>query len=131
MPSFEEAARCRAPAEEVWKLLHDPARFGEWWAGMERIESSPTGLERYMAALPGTPIPTRVEPRDRGARVVISCLMTEISHEWTLEPAPEGCAVRVRVEIPKGQADWLDQQLDEVRASLPRLVAAAERAAAP
>ncbi len=30
MPSFVLTARAQAPVEEVWKLLHDPARFPEW-----------------------------------------------------------------------------------------------------
>ena len=44
MPGFEESALCRAPAEEVWKLLHDPARYPEWWDGVERMEAGPEGL---------------------------------------------------------------------------------------
>src|SRR5262249_49127770 len=42
MPGFEERAECRAPPEEVWKLLYDPARFADWWAGWERVEGAPT-----------------------------------------------------------------------------------------
>lgn len=129
MPSFDASARCRAPAEEVWKLLYDPHRYPEWWAGMERIDPTPAPIVRYMAALPGTAIPTRIDARRQGACVVISCLLTEIAHEWTLEPAPQGCMVRVRVEIPEPQKGWLDQQQREVQASLLRLAAAAEPAA--
>ena len=127
MPTFEESAFCRAPAEEVWKLLYDPARFSEWWAGMELIERTPDGLVRYMEAVPGVAIPTRVESRRDGSRVVISCLMTDIVHEWTLAPAEGGCVIRVRVDIPEGEEKWLEQQRGEIRASLPRLAGAAER----
>ena len=131
MPGFEESARCGAPAEEVWKFLYDPARYPLWWAGMDRIERRPEGPARYMQALPGVPIPTRVEARSDGGRVVISCLMTRIAHTWTLEPAEDGCVVHVRADLPDAEAGkWLDQQREEVRSSLPRLVRAAERAAA-
>ncbi len=130
MPSFDESALCRAPAEEVWKFLYDPARYPLWWAGMDRIEERAEGPSRYMQALPGVPIPTRIETVG-GGRVVISCLMTKIGHSWMLEPAGEGCLVRVRVDVPEAEAGkWLEQQREEIRSSLPRLVAAAEKAAA-
>jgi uncharacterized protein YndB with AHSA1/START domain len=130
MPSFEERSSCRAPAEEVWKLLYDPARFPEWWAGMERIEDSKGGdITRYMAAWPDFAYPTRVS-RGEDGRIVVSCLLSDIVHEWTLEPAPAGCAVRVRVEIPEKEADRLEAQETEIRTSLARLVARAEALAA-
>jgi uncharacterized protein YndB with AHSA1/START domain len=129
MPSFEERAECRAPAEEVWKLLHDPARFPEWWAGMDRIEQENGGnVTRYMEAWPDFAYPTRVTRRDNG-RIVVSCLLSDIVHEWVLEPAPGGCAVRVRVEIPDKEAARLRDQETEIRSSLARLVARAEELA--
>ena len=30
MPGFELTTDCRAPVEEVWKLLFDPDRFPDW-----------------------------------------------------------------------------------------------------
>ena len=33
MPSFHDTATSSAPPEEVWKLLYDPSRFPDWWAG--------------------------------------------------------------------------------------------------
>ncbi len=84
-----------------------------------------------MGALPGVPIPTRVDVRRAASGVVIRCEVTGIVHVWTLLPAPDGCRVRLRAAVPADQADhWLDQQDSEARASLPRLVRAAERAAA-
>jgi uncharacterized protein YndB with AHSA1/START domain len=49
MPSFALTAHAQAPVEEVWKLLHDPSRFPEWWSGVETVGptaaiSSPCGL---------------------------------------------------------------------------------------
>ena len=131
MPSFEERAICRAPAEEVWKLLYDPTRFPEWWAGMDRVESGngEENVTRYMEAWPYFAYPTRVSRREEG-RIVVSCLLSDIVYEWVLEPAAAGCAVRVRVEIPKEEAARLEAQEAEIRASLARLVARAEEMAA-
>ena len=77
----------------------------------------------------------RASRSPRGSRQsavgAISCLMTKIGHSWMLEPAGEGCLVRVRVDVPEAEAGkWLEQQREEIRSSLPRLVAAAEKAAA-
>jgi uncharacterized protein YndB with AHSA1/START domain len=38
MPSFQRATTAAAPPEEVWKVLYDPSRFPEWWAGVETVE---------------------------------------------------------------------------------------------
>ena len=127
---FEEEAICRAPALEVWKLLQDPLRYPEWWDGLVDAQPTPDGLTRWMGALPGVPIPTRVDLRRQAGGVVIRCEVTGIVHVLMLEPAREGCRVRLRAAIPAGERErWLDQQHAEVRASLPRLVRAAERSA--
>jgi hypothetical protein len=61
--------------------------------------------------------------------VAIRCEVTGIVHLWILEPPHEGCRVRLRVAVPAGEGErWLEQQRGEARASLPRLVRAAERA---
>ena len=83
-----------------------------------------------MGALPGVPIPTRVDLRRQAGGVVMRCEVTGIVHVWMLEPAREGCRVRLRAAVPAGERErWLDQQHAEARASLPRLVRAAERGA--
>jgi hypothetical protein len=66
--------------------------------------------------------------RNDGARVVISCLLSDIIQEWTLEPDGVGCVIRLRVKVPEPEAARLASVRDELEASLPRLVAAAERA---
>ena len=43
MPTFTLTAQAPAPVEEVWKLLHDPARFPEWWAGVETVRTGTDG----------------------------------------------------------------------------------------
>ena len=127
MPGFEERAVCRAPAEEVWKLLYDPARFADWWDGWERVEPGEDGaVTRYDRRWPDFAYPANVSTRREDGRVVVSCQLSDIVHEWTLAPAPGGCAVAVRVELPEGEEARLDDQRADVRSSLGRLVALAE-----
>ena len=129
MPEFMMSAHCRGPAEEVWKLLYDPYRFAEWWTGMARVEDVAGGTAtRYMAEWPDFPYPTRVTTRHDGSRVVISCLLSDIVQEWTLEPDDVGCVIRLRVAVPDAESGRMARVRDELEASLPRLVAAAERA---
>jgi uncharacterized protein YndB with AHSA1/START domain len=126
MPEFEDVRLCRAPASEVWKLLFDPARFPEWWAGMDRVEQSADGITRYMAAWPDFAYPTQVLTRTEESRVVISCMLSDIVHEWSLEPADVGCAVRIRIDVPEQEAARLGAVAVESTESLERLVALAE-----
>lgn len=126
MPGHEERAICRARASEVWKLLYDPARFPDWWAGLERVEEAGGAVSRYMAAWPDFAYPTRVETGRADDRVVISCLLSDIVHEWVLEPHPEGCAITVRLDVPDDEAARLPALAEEARASLIRLVGLAE-----
>lgn len=132
MPTFTMTATCRAPAEEVFKLLWDPNRFPDWWAGMARVETGADGeVTRYMAEWPDFAYPTTVRCGREGSRVTISCLLSDIAQEWTLEPHPEGCEVRVRVDVPDAEAARTDAQRAEVGASLDRLVTLAEAESAP
>lgn len=126
MPSFQERARCAAPAESVWRLLHDPRRFAEWWADTERVETGGEHPTRYVAGWPDFPMPMALDTRADGARVVISCLVSDVRFEWTLEPEPSGCAVQVTAELPEHEAARLGALRAEVGASLERLVARAE-----
>jgi uncharacterized protein YndB with AHSA1/START domain len=127
MVHIEESVTCRAPAVEVWKLLHDPARFTEWWAGVSRVEATEGGATLYPDGQAATP--TRITAGRDGRQVVISCLMTDDIYTWVLEPHPDGCRIAVRVEVADGDAERLSQRHAGVLASLPRLVAAAERVA--
>jgi uncharacterized protein YndB with AHSA1/START domain len=129
VPEFTMSAFCGSPAEEVWKLLYDPYRFSEWWCGTARVANvTEDTATRYMAEWPDFPFPTRVTTRPDGARVVISCLLSDIVQEWTLEPDDVGCVVRLRVEVPDAESARLATVRDELASSLPRLIAAAERA---
>jgi len=37
MPEFDDSAVSDAPPVAVWKILYDPARFPEWWAGIATV----------------------------------------------------------------------------------------------
>ena len=43
MPGFTLTRTTQAPVEEVWKLLFDPTRFPEWWAGVEAVRTGRPG----------------------------------------------------------------------------------------
>lgn len=128
MPDIEESAVCRAPAVEVWKLLHDPVRFTDWWAGVSRAETTGEGALLYPDALPGVAVPTRLTTGGDGRYMVVNCLLTDDVYTWTLEPHPSGCRVSVCVTIADDDKRLRMRQA-EVLASLPRLVTAAEQAA--
>lgn len=129
MPGFSESGVCRAPAVEVWKLLYDPGRYMEWWTGTERVQIDAGAVSRYVPDAPGFAYPTAIATSGAGEHVTISCLLTDIVYEWTLEPHPPGCAVRLRVEIPEALADKLAGQLRDMQDAFARLVAVAEREA--
>jgi uncharacterized protein YndB with AHSA1/START domain len=35
---FHDTATAGAPVEEIWKLLVDPTRYPEWWAGIAAVD---------------------------------------------------------------------------------------------
>ncbi|MEW6583433.1 MAG: SRPBCC family protein [Actinomycetota bacterium] len=127
MPGFRESAVCHAPPEEVFKLLYDPSRFPEWWAGMDRVETGPGGgVTRFMSEWPDFPYPTQVAVHREDGRVLLSCLLSDIRHDWRIAPHPAGCLVSVEVEVPEPEAHRIPAQRAEVVPSLRRLVARAE-----
>ncbi len=130
MTGFALESVCRAPAIEVFKILHDPSRIPEWWAGVERVEEGTDGtVTRYTREWPDFAYPTAVAHPGPEGSVQISCLLSDIVHEWTLAPHAEGCTVNVRVELPESEAGRIDDQRAEVGGSLAGLVALAERSA--
>lgn len=130
---FELSAVCRASAVDVFMLLHDPSRIPEWWEGTARVEDGAAGageVTRYTEQWPDFAYPTRLQATASGGCVTISCLVSDIVQEWRLEPHADGCAVRVRVELPASEAAREPAQRAEVGGSLRNLVALAEAAAA-
>ena len=131
MPTFEDHARTPAPVEEVWKLLYDPSRMREWWAGIERIEPEGTdgrgNLTIWPEGYPDFPMPQELRADHEGRRVSISCLVSDLEFSWRLEPLPDdaGTQIDVRVAIPEAEAHRLDDTRAEVAASLRALATAA------
>jgi uncharacterized protein YndB with AHSA1/START domain len=130
MPSFEDSAVSQAPPEEVWKLLYDPSRFPEWWAGIEAVEAgeppADPGRRRftyYAEGRPDLPMPQLLDTSRTGQRILISCLVTDIRFEWRLEPADGGRAtlISVLVDIPERERQLLQTERTAISRSLARL----------
>jgi uncharacterized protein YndB with AHSA1/START domain len=128
MPSFSDSAQSRAVPEEVWKLLYDPARFPEWWAGIGTVDVEGQGAyTMYPDGYPDFPMAQLLETRHTDRRVTVSCMVSDLRFEWRLEPSGAGTQITVEVEIPEREAQRLDSQREKISASLARL---AELAAA-
>jgi uncharacterized protein YndB with AHSA1/START domain len=129
MPTFDDATTTSAPVEEVWKLLYDPARFPEWWEGIETIEPGARDgkgdFTVYPAGYPDFPMPQRLRTDGDGHRVTVSCLVSDLVFQWRLEPLEDGTRIGVHVEIPEAEAARLDDQRGVVSASLRSLAALA------
>ena len=124
MPTFDDATTTAAPVEEVWKLLYDPARFPEWWAGVAKATPGDDGFTLYPVGYPDFPMPHTLRADGRG--VTISCLTSDLVFEWRLEALDAGTRIAVHVEIPEREAQRLDGQRAAVSASLRSLAALAE-----
>jgi uncharacterized protein YndB with AHSA1/START domain len=132
MPSFTLSAHTPAPVEEVWKLLHDPRRFPEWWEGMASVETpvgapastedSVTGYTMWLEGYPDFPMGQELST---GPGVVtISCLVSDLEYTWRLaEVAPPavGTDISVLVVIPEVEAHRLETQHVVLSRSLGRL----------
>jgi hypothetical protein len=66
MPSFHETVTSAAPPEDVWKLLYDPSRFPDWWAGIDTIEVKSEGeYTMYPDGYPDFPMARLLETKLR------------------------------------------------------------------
>jgi len=127
MPEFEERARSGAPPEDVWKLLYDPARFPEWWTGVESVDPGHYGgYTMYPLGYPDFPMAQELHVTESG--VTISCLVSDLVFEWRLAMLDGGAAtsITVHVEIPEAEAHRLAAQQGVISQSLSRLAALAE-----
>ena len=135
MPTFDDATTSAASVEEVWKLLYDPARFPEWWQGMETVErrahEGRGDFTMYPDGYPDFPMPQQLRADTGGRQVTISCLVSDLVFAWQLEPlaGSEGTRIAVHVELPEQEAHRLEGQRDIVSASLRALAALAQRGA--
>jgi uncharacterized protein YndB with AHSA1/START domain len=126
MPEFEDQARAEAPPEDVWKLLYDPGRFPDWWAGVGWVETGAAGdYTMYPEGYPDFPMPQQLQVTSAG--VTISCLVSDLIFEWRLAPLDGGSAtsITVHVEIPEAEAHRLAAQQAVISDSLSRLAALA------
>lgn len=122
MPSFHDSATSAAPPEEVWKLLYDPSRFPDWWAGVETVErTSDSGYTMYPDGYPDFPMAQLLDTQRDAQRVTISCLVSDLRFEWRLEPDGQGTRINVEVEIPDAEAHRLDTQRQLISTSMQRL----------
>jgi len=129
MPGFTLSARCCAPVEEVWKLLFDPARFPDWWVGIETVrKDAPGEFTQWPAGYPDFPMPQKLRVDQANERVTISCQVSDIDVVWQLAEVGGGTFIRVNVSLPQREAHRLDGQQQVIQESLGRLTALAEAA---
>ncbi len=129
MPSFHDTTTSTAAPEEVWKLLYDPSRFPEWWAGIETVELGSEGeYTMYPDGYPDFPMAQLLDTRREDQRVTVSCLVSDLRFEWSLAAEGDGTLISVEVEIPDSEAHRLDGQRETISASRRRLAALAESA---
>jgi hypothetical protein len=131
MPTFDQSTLSQAAPEEVWKLLYDPSRFPEWWAGVGSVEPGPDGYTMYPDGYPDFPMPQtlQIQPFAVGqsaGSVTISCLVSDLCFSWRLRPSGTGTEISVHVEIPDAEAHRLDAQREVIRSSLCHLAELAQ-----
>jgi uncharacterized protein YndB with AHSA1/START domain len=126
MPTFALTAQASAPVEEVWKLLHDPARFPEWWAGVETVRTGTDGdYTLWPAGYPDFPMAQHLGADAADGRVTISCLVSDLVFRWQLRADGEATGIVVEVDLPDSEAHRLDDQRRILRQSLTTLAALA------
>lgn len=128
MPTFAETAHSAAAPEEVWKLLYDPSRFPEWWAGVGTVEPSTEDGEPYTmypAGHPDFPMPQLLRGDRRRGNVTISCLVSDVVFTWRLREVDGGTRIDVHIEIPDAETHRLDTQRDVIHRSVRALAALA------
>jgi uncharacterized protein YndB with AHSA1/START domain len=127
MPGFTLSARCCAPVEEVWKLLFDPARFPDWWVGIETVrKDSPDEFTQWPTGYPDFPMPQKLRVDQANEQVTISCQVSDIDVVWQLAEAGTGTSINVNVSLPEREAHRLDGQQNVISESRRRLTALAE-----
>ena len=122
MPSFHDSTTSAAPPEDVWKLLYDPSRFPDWWAGIETVNITSGGeYTVYPDGYPDFPMAQLLDTQRDQGRVTVSCLVSDLRYDWRLEPAGEGTRITVDVEIPDIEAHRLDSQRRIISTSMKQL----------
>ena len=126
MPGFALSARCRAPVEEVWKLLFDPARFPDWWAGIETVrKDAPGEFTQWPTGYPDFPMPQKLRVDQANERS--HHLLPGLRHRYRLAAFRGGHGhLDQRPSLPESEAHRLDGQQQVIQDSLRRLTALAE-----
>ena len=129
MPVFTLTTHAAAPVEEVWKLLHDPARYPEWWEGVETVATGSDGVyTMWPTGYPDFPMPQILQTSREDRTVSVSCLVSDLRFEWRLEPAGAGTRISVEVEIPEAEAHRLAGQQEAIVSAVRRLAEVAAAA---
>jgi hypothetical protein len=129
MLRFDHSATSDAPPEEVWKLLYDPARFSEWWEGMQTTEVGDGAFVFTPDEQPDLRVPHLLDTRHDEDAVVISCLRHDVVFEWRLVPSGrDGTHISVRLEAPDEKARIFANQRRAIAISVERLAELAARA---
>jgi Polyketide cyclase / dehydrase and lipid transport len=128
MPIVEAEALVAAPAEEVFKVLHDPTRHPEWWLGLDAIEGVRQQDEELRFAVlsqdfPGDRLEQRQEPLPGGGGIVMTCLQYGVRYRWRLVPEGDATRIHAQVEIPDRRRELTDAYRVKIPASLQRLTA--------
>src|SRR3954447_15112887 len=122
MPAFTLTATAAAPVEEVWKLLYDPARFPQWWAGVETGRRGEGGdYTMWPTGYPDFPMAQRMRSVRSDARVTISCLVSDLEYRWQLSDLGDDTGIEVMVNLPDAEAHRLPVQRELLSASLANL----------
>jgi uncharacterized protein YndB with AHSA1/START domain len=127
MPIVEAETLIAAPAEEVFKVLHDPTRHPEWWVGLDTIEGvqGQDGELRFSVLshdYPGVRLEQRQEPL-AGGGIVMTCLQYGLRFRWRLVPEDHATRVHAHVEIPDRWRELTAGYRMKIPASLERLSA--------
>ncbi len=122
MASFHDTATSSAPPEDVWKLLYDPSRFPDWWAGIGTVEVTGDGeYTSYPDGYPDFPMAQILDSSRTEQRVTVSCLVSDLRFEWRLDATGDGTLIAVDVEIPESEAHRLDTQREVISTSVKNL----------
>ena len=123
MLAFDQSTVTTATPEQVWKLLYDPSRFPEWWAGVGSVEAGGDAGDYTMFpdGYPDFPMPQTLEVSQDNGAVKISCLVSDLCFDWRLRPSGSGTEISVHVQIPDQEAARAAVQRDLIHQSLLRL----------
>jgi hypothetical protein len=81
----------------------------------------------YPDGCPDFPMPQVLRTSRADSCVAISCLVSDLVFEWSLEPDGDGTRISVDVVIPEREAHRLERQREVIAASLLRLAQLAAR----